>query len=134
PDGKWLDFCCGEYPSVQIMCIPAAGGEPIVVHNYRQDESLIKLAGWLPDSKAILFTVSTPNRGLTNYDVTGLFKVSIEDKKVEKIWKPDKKGILKLNVSPDGEYAAYIQTQSRYEGLWVLENFLPREVARAGTQ
>lgn len=129
PDGKWISFITrGSDPTTfTINLIGSSGGE---IHELLKLTNVTHITSleWTPDCQYLFFTKYFSNNG------NELWRISVENHSLQLCSETkSENGFMGFRISPDGQNAVYTESLGRNE-LWVLENFLPREVARAGTQ
>ncbi|MFB3787065.1 MAG: M56 family metallopeptidase [bacterium] len=118
-DGKWIALQV-SHPNNKVKLLSLIGDETKDV--FQDEDKVASIFGWAPDSQSILFASrDTPNT---------LMKKNIYTGQVEELCQLR---LGQMSISPNNKRIAFTTTQHS-QGLWVLENFLPREVARAGTQ
>ncbi|HQH73785.1 MAG TPA: hypothetical protein PK360_17045, partial [bacterium] len=57
-------------------------------------------------------------------------RISLEGGEPVEIFNIGNKYLGDAALSPDGTKIAFILSRPKYEGLWVIENFLPKEIAQ----
>lgn len=125
PDGRRLAFSgaalektSGEEETV-LMVMPAEGDQPRLLLQVPAEE-LVKVVGWTPDAREILFTRDLK---LATQPSTTLWRIPREGGEPRRI----ELGMNVLNdirFHPDGKRVAFDSGQRGAE-IWVMENFLP---------
>jgi len=110
--------------------MPAAGGEPrglyTFVHNWNNRPIPIT---WTADGKYILFLREKSNKDDPKWE---LCRISAEGGEPQKLGlEVTRSGFYSPSVHPDGQYIAFQSTTHAPAEVWVMENFLPVDVASA---
>ncbi len=116
PDGQRLVFTDGH--ALKVM--PAAGGEPRVLHRVQDTEGEAVDYGfaWTADGRYILEMHIPDQSGPTE-----LWRMPTEGGKLQKVLEMD--GLMiDISIHPDGRRIAFTREQGGME-VWAMENFLP---------
>ncbi|MFB3786028.1 MAG: M56 family metallopeptidase [bacterium] len=125
PDEKWLAFYRrdGEQnPFLRkdifsLLVFNTATEEFRELYTTHDRERTI--TGWTPDSQSVIVQEGSK-----------LLRVPLAGGEPEEIWNFGDKNVGDVKLSPDGTKIAFILSRLKYEGLWVIENFLPKEIAQ----
>lgn len=125
PDEKWLAFYRrdGEQNSflrkdIFSLLVFNTGTEEFR-ELYTTHDRERSITGWLPDSQSVIVQEGGK-----------LLRVPLDGGEPEEIWNFGDKSVGDAKFSPDGTKIAFILSRPKYEGLWVIENFLPKEIAQ----
>jgi Tol biopolymer transport system component len=123
PDGRSLAFLEPADSALKVM--PIEGGQPQVV--YRFDKGWSTSIAWSPDGK-YLFYARVPE----GEDKGGNIELwRIPEEGGEPVKMPlVAEGMENVRIHPDGKRIAF-NTVKRKSETWVMENFLPAEIAKA---
>jgi Tol biopolymer transport system component len=130
PDGKWVAVTSRQEERA-ILIVPSEGGEPRELCRFILKGGHPNWLDWTPDSQSIVFSkrIDESKSGLSGW---GLYLISVDG------GDPQFLGISTayisdIDVHPDGKHLAFASYgPDRGEPkLWVMENFLPDEKARA---
>lgn len=122
PDGSQLAFTLIEMvppPATRkLMVMPAAGGPARTVATLPAAGSAT--VNWTPDGRSVVFASRAPQELLLCDVTTGVVtKLTLAPEEVQEI-----------AVSPSGREIAYIGgPKAKDDGVWMLENFLPKPKA-----
>ncbi|MBA7681541.1 hypothetical protein ES703_89881 [subsurface metagenome] len=116
----------------RILIMPAKGGEPREL--WKTEEQITRpTVAWTPDGQSLLFTKRIPEGGRE------LWLVPAGGGQARKLCGPQEMRLPEmtyggvysgLDVHPDGQRIAFDCFEYRHE-VWVMENFLPVDVASA---
>jgi len=76
---------------------------------------------WSPDGQSLLFLKQPQDRN----QKTELWLVPVQSGEPRKL-ELAREGMIDICLHPDGRHVAFTSVQNR-DGVWVLENFLPKE-------
>ena len=116
PDGKWIAYFSTDQT---IKVIPVQGGasrEVVKVEGANRNLDMNMDMAWSQDGKKIAYTSNG-----------GIWLVSLDGGKPEKIETGLAPNIASLSWSPDGNKFAFSVTETGSTDLWFLEDFLPLE-------
>lgn len=130
PNGEWIVF--SVYSNDEKRCIlkriSLQSGDVNELLSTEITSSNSELFEWTPDSRYILFleskrankTLSLRKIELKNSSVQTLFEMPSSD--------PTIPPLFFLRVHPDGKMVSFTKNFREYES-WVMENFIPKEIA-----
>lgn len=119
PTGQRLIFATreSEASAARLMVMPASGGKPREL--FRLDGSAgtdDTYAAWTADGRHVLFSTSDEGGW-------GLWRLSVDEGEVEKIWSDSHDRILGFSVDPGGGKIALSVLKQEFQ-IWSMENFL----------
>jgi len=124
PDGKWLAFnemsLSNERPQSQVLKVMSISGEESL--DVLRSSDAIRLLEWMPDSREILFGVSSKNWREQKIE---LWRIPAEGGKSQRI-DLAMVHLGSVRFHPDGRRIAFSAGPLSHE-VWVMENFLPEE-------
>jgi Tol biopolymer transport system component len=122
PDGSQLAFVLVEYTAskITVMVVPAAGGPAKTLITFPTTaEGVVR---WTADSRSVIFASRSDaqqERLLCDVTTGVVTKLTLAAEDVEEI-----------ALSPDGKEITYVGgPRAKDEGVWMLENFLPKPKA-----
>lgn len=134
PDGQQLSISCvNSNPSKggvekRILTVPSKGGNSKELLKTESELPGWRGIAWTPDGQSLLFIDSISERG------GAVFVIPAGGGQARELGRPQTMtyGVLlpTLDVSPDGKRFAFDFYEYRHE-VWVMENFLPTDVASA---
>ncbi len=130
-DGLWLAIINRSH-SPSLSVIPVAGGDVSELFRFgREDNNSLGVAGsctWTIDGQYILFALWDANADDPEWE---LCRINAGGGEIEKLGLTMKyRGFRNLNVHPDGQHISF-SSKSKHilPALWVMEDFLTREIA-----
>lgn len=128
PDGQWLAVALFDQTTraTRLMVIAIAGGESRELLRVKAPEFIPSYSAlaWTPDGQHILFT----KWKFDDLDrPSGLWRISAQGGEPRPVDLTMKR-LGRFRVHPDGRRLAFSAGQRKVE-IWVLENFLPTQVA-----
>ena len=122
PNGQQVAFSSFEKEGRVLRIMPVTGGEARKVLTLKEPESFGGLA-WTPDGEQLLFV-----RRDYQEDKNELWQIRVDGGKPQKMpIATPLNAVTQLSVHPDGRLIAFGGGETKEE-LWVMENFLPKEV------
>ena len=129
PDGRWLAVL-GKDKERNLRIMPVTGGEPRIIHSFETPGNRSIYHTWSADGKYIFLPKPMPkSKGGLRWV---LWRVPIEDGKPKEM-DLETPGFEWLSTHPDGRNLAFSSRPLNYAlpAVWVMENFLPEEMATA---
>ncbi|UCE46496.1 MAG: PD40 domain-containing protein, partial [Phycisphaerales bacterium] len=127
PDKQWLAYITsvrGSSGVQSLKVVPAEGGEPRTLIQFDESDKMwLRGVTWMADSQHVLF-----GKWLMENKGGELWRISTQGDEPEKLW-TWKTPLASLSVHPDGQRIAF-HTSTTASEMWVIENFLPRELGK----
>jgi Tol biopolymer transport system component len=130
PDGKWLVFGVNESvpPKRTLLVMPSEGGATRTVMAFDAEGGGAMNVAWSPDGRSLLYFDDGRRYGRPPVPEEWL-QVDIATGAVKKITLPIET-VRQIALSPNGrEIALLVRSRQKDEGVWLMENFLPKPKA-----
>ncbi|UCE48003.1 MAG: PD40 domain-containing protein, partial [Phycisphaerales bacterium] len=132
PDGQWLALIFLSKEKPRLIVMPAAGGEPRELCRFEEDDGFIFGSNcsitWTADGKYILFAMKDSKIDDPKWE---LCRIPIDGGELEKLGLKMSGSFFNLSAHPDGRHIAFSSRGQSGSEVWVMENFLPVDVASA---
>ena len=123
PDGERLAVVSREEQRA-IQIVPSSGGPAQDIYRFKHSGGHPTWLDWAPDGRSIIFTQRNEGPGW------GLWRISVDGGGPESLG-ISTSYIEEVCVHPDGKRLALSTSANEGPELWVMENFLPVEKAKA---